>query len=103
LSGSVPQQNFLADMMKIICFSNGRVWFKSLRRIPVGYHPSHQEISVVSKRLRNEFVDEFDEPEYRSFNRNRNGRGRNRPGDAEAPRSRNRNRGRQDRRGYDDY
>lgn len=57
----------------------------------------------MSKRLRNEFVDEFDELEYRSFNRNRNGRGKSRFSDAEAPRSRSRNRNRQDRRGHDDY
>lgn len=57
----------------------------------------------MSKRLRNEFVDEFDELGYRPFSRNRNSRGRNRFADDEAPRSRSRNRARQERRGYDDY
>lgn len=57
----------------------------------------------MSKRLRNEFVDEFDELGYRSFSRNRNSRGRSRFTDDEAPRSRSRNRARQERRGYDDY
>ncbi len=57
----------------------------------------------MGKRVRNEFVDEFDELGYRSFSRNRNGRGRNRFADGEAPRSRSRNRTRPDRRGNDDY
>lgn len=56
----------------------------------------------MSKRLRNEFVDEFDELEYRSHNRSRNGREKNRFADGEAPRSRSRNRTRQARRWHDE-
>lgn len=56
----------------------------------------------MSKRLRSEFIDEFDELEYRSYNRSRNGRGKNRYDDGEAPRSRTRNRTRQARRWYDE-
>ncbi|WP_275096372.1 hypothetical protein [Sedimenticola hydrogenitrophicus] len=56
----------------------------------------------MSRRVRKGFVDEFDEPGYRSFQRNRDGRNRDRLAEEERPRSHNRNRTRPARRGHDD-
>ncbi|WP_260291849.1 hypothetical protein [Sedimenticola hydrogenitrophicus] len=56
----------------------------------------------MSRRVRSGFVDEFDEPGYRSFQRNRDGRNRDRLAEEARPRSRNRNRTRPARRGHDD-
>jgi hypothetical protein len=57
----------------------------------------------VSRRLRNEFVEESDELDYRFSYRNPNDRKRTRSADVESPRGRSKIRTKRERKSLDDY